>query len=193
MNGVLMVMCHLLYFQVICDMLNIGKKMLCVYGFKPNHSKEEISWNSVESMTESLLSESRKKVTVRIRFFSRESQPSSSTRWWDVTLKPKTVFRRNKHKVKITEYVGTKEFSTNEGKVTFDEEDVVVRGQLQDDSIAGRYFVLRLKLPVRDEMYPNEDIFYEGTLARSQDLSVGEESWEVTHDAVVFRDQTIEC
>ena len=175
-------------------MLNVGEKMLCVYGFKPNHSKEEMSWNSCESMSsENLLGESRKKVTVRIRFFPRESQPSSSTRWWDITLKPKSLFRRNKPKVKITEYVGTKEFSTNEGKVTVEGENVIVRGQLRDDSIAGGYFVLRLKPPVGEEMYSSKNIFYEGTLARSGDPCGSEESWEITHDAVVFRDQTVEC
>ena len=174
-------------------MLNVGKKMLCVYGFKPNHSREEMSWSSCESTSENLLGDNRKKVTVRIRFFPRESQPSSSTRWWDITLKPKSLFRRNKHKVKITEYVGTKEFSTNEGKVTFDGEIVVIRGKLRDDSVAGGYFVLRLKHPVEEEMYSSENIFYEGTLARSQDPCGSEESWEITHDAVVFRDQTVEC
>ncbi len=178
-------------------MLNIGKKMLCVYRFKPNHStestSEEISWNSAESMSENILSESRKKVTVRIRLFPRESQPSSSTRWWTVTFKAKSVFRRNKHNVKITENVGTKTFWSNEGKVSFDEENVIVRGQLKDDSVAGKNFVLRLKHPdSREEMRSSEDVLYEGTLARSEDSCASEDTWEVTHDAVVFRDQLIE-
>lgn len=177
-------------------MLNIGKKMLCVYGFKPNHStestSEEISWNSAESMSDNLLSECKKKVTVRIRLFPRESQPSSSTRWWTVTLRAKSVFRRKKHNVKITENVGTKTFWTNEGKFSFDEECVIIRGQLEDDSVAGRYFLLRLKHPDRGEMCSSENVLYEGTLARSKDSCVRESSWEVTHDAILFRDQTIE-
>ncbi|CAB4016947.1 Hypothetical predicted protein [Paramuricea clavata] len=178
-------------------MLNVGKKMLCVYGFKPNHSTDstsgELSWNSGESMSDNLLSENRKKVTVRIRLFPRESQPSSSTRWWTVTLKAKSVFRRNKHNVKITENVGTKTFWTNEGKFSFDEENVIVRGQLEDDSVAGRYFVLRLQHPGREEMCLSDEVLYEGTLARSKDSCGNEDNWEVTHDAVVFRDQTIEA
>ena len=185
-------------FRASSGMLNaVGKKMLCVYGFKPNHSteptSEELSWNSGESMSENFLGDSRKKVTVRIRLFPRESQPSSSTRWWTVTLKAKSVFRRNKHNVKITENVGTKTFWTNLGKFSFDGDNVIVRGQLEDDSIAGRYFVLRLKPAEREEAASDGDVSYEGTLARSRDSCGNEDSWEITHDAVLFRDQTIEA
>ena len=170
--------------------------MLCVYGFKPEHSREasseECSWNRAENMSDNLLSESKKKVTVRIRLFPRESQPSSSTRWWTVTLKAKSFFRRKKHNVKITENVGTKTFCTNEGKFSFDEDNVIIRGQLKDDCLAGRYFVMRLKHPEPGELLSSENVLYEGTLARSKDMHLSESNWEVTHDAILFRDQTID-
>lgn len=176
-------------------MLNIGKKMLCVYGVKPNHStNEQLSWR--ENMSENLLGESRKKVTVRIRLFPRESQPSSSTRWWTVTLKGKSAFRRNKHNVKIIEKVGTKTFTTSEGTFSFDDEFVVVRGMLEDDSVSGQYFLLRLKHPERGETCSTDEaeVLYEGTLARSKNSCGGDDtSWEVTHDAVVFREQNGVC
>lgn len=145
-------------------------------------------------MSENLLGESRKKVTVRIRLFPRESQPSSSTRWWTVTLKAKSAFRRNKHHVKIIEKVGTKTFTTSEGRFSFDEEFVVVRGQLEDDSVSGQYFLLRLRQPERGETCSTDEVLYEGTLARSKNSCGGDDtSWEVTHDAVVFREQNGDC
>lgn len=184
-------------------MLNVGKKMLCVYGYKPNNSTNtgsatgDFSRNNSESivaLSDTLLRDvdNKKKVTVIVRLFPRESQPSSSTRWWTVVLKAKSFFRRSKHSVKITENVGTRAFCTNEARFCFDEDNVILRGQLEDDSVAGSLFVLRLRQPVRDACScSSEQPLYEGTLARSGD-ACSEDTWEITHDAVVFRDQAIE-
>lgn len=188
---ILMAVRHQYLFQGNCGMLNVGKTMLCVYRAKPNAStSDRYSLNDGPVMSEKLLSrESKRKVTVKIRLFPRESQPCSSTRWWTVTLKAKSVFRRNKHNVRITENVGTRTFTSTEGKFSRDEENVIVRGQLEDDSVAGGYFLLRLKQTTTESTCATEDVLYEGTLARSKDLDKSEDCWEITHDAVVFRNQ----
>lgn len=167
-------------------MLSLGKKIMCAYGLKPNQSDE--LWSSETRTLENFL-EVRKKVTVRVRLFPRESQPASSTRWWTVTLKTRGVFRKNKQ-CKITESVGTRTYTTTEGRFSVDGENMIIAGELEDDSVHGRYFSLRLMHPVPDKHgdFP-EAVLYEGTLARARECGV-EGGWEITHDAMIFRDQS---
>lgn len=171
-------------------MLTFGKKMLCDYGLRPNQSNGELLGSSETRTPDNALEvRGTKNATVRVRLFPRESQPCSSTCWWTVNLKSRGVFRRNKC-CKIVECVGTKTFTSTKGRYSIDGENVVIAGQLEDDSLEGKYFLLRL-----EQCSENADVegnlaaaaaMYEGTLARSRDSSSGD--WEITHDAMIFRE-----
>lgn len=160
--------------------------MLRASGLKPKHSRRKL-YSPGTTIPENFL-EVRNKVTVRVRLFPRESQPSSSTCWWTVTLKARGVFRRN-NLCKVTESVGTKSFSTTQGKYTVDEDNLIVAGQLEDNSLEGRYFSLRLKRSKDGERSLPAGVLYEGTLARSKQ-SCDDGDWEITHDAMIYGDQS---
>lgn len=172
-------------------MLTFGKKMLCVYGLRPNQSNSNADVLPCERRTPENFLKVRKKVIVRVRLFPRESQPSSSTCWWTITLKSRGVFRKHKH-CKVTESVGTKTFTSTEGRYSIDGENLVINGHLEDDSLEGKYYLLRLKHSKNEERNLPAVVLYEGTLARSKHSTGVEGDWETTHDAMIFGELSTE-
>ena len=162
--------------------------MLGFYALKPSLKMGNEGARNNTNSPENVFNSIPRKMVLKVRLFPRESQPSSCTSWWTITVKGKGFFKRDKYSVDVTANVGTKIFHANDAKFCMNNEQLIFHGRLEDGTKEGKYFVLRLRESNPRQMCSNEYSLYDGTLARSSlPFLLNEEcGYEVTHDAVVY-------